>query len=770
MVPLAMLFFMPRRRRVLLLSSLCIAIFFAGMYYFRSTQYEASDGDLRSYNDRGVVEIRGRASSPPEIGPTSTRISLSCSGIRQGLEWLPVSGTAMLTVPRYPAYRYGDVLIATGELRGRPQAGPASSNESAYWDDLANHEVFSTMFYPEVELTTRGHGGGPTYWLFAARENLSRTLARVLPEPQASLAQGIALGMRSSIPADLKTDFARTGTTHLLAISGVNLTIVAGILVTIALRLFGRRHYVYIWLTIGIVWLYTFLTGAGAPVVRAAIMLTLFLTADLLGRQRSAVIALAVAAAIMTALRPGTLRDPSFQLSFAAMAGLIFVFPPLQSLSGSVLDRIPGDKVRALCSLLADSLGISLAAVIATLPLTTHYFGAFSWLGPLATFVTMPAMSAIIVTSVLAGTLGLAIPAIGLAVAWLAWLPLSYMILTVSALAAVPGTSLQVGPISTTLVIASYTSLVGLVVFYREHRRVLRFGRKVAMTISTLPARWVVPPLAVTALLAWLIFATMPDNNLHVSFLDVGQGDAILIEKGNRQILVDGGPGPQAVMVELSKRMPFWDRSIDLAILTHPDADHLGGLVEVVKRFNVTRVAAASLSDNSALFREWQTVVESMPGGQHSAASGQSISLGKDVSLSVLNPDSAGPANAGDSLNTRSIVLRLVMGKVSFLLTGDLDTDGERALVTQGADLNSTVLKIGHHGSLSSTSDALLAVAAPRAAVISVGKANTYGHPNQDVLSRLTQKLGVENVYRTDERGTIEFITNGERLWVKTAR
>ena len=131
---------------------------------------------------------------------------------------------------------------------------------------------------------------------------MSRTLARLLPEPQASLAQGIALGVRANIPTDLKADFVRTGTAHLLAISGVNLTIVAGILVTITLRLFGRRRYAYIWVTLAVVWLYTCLTGAGAPVVRAAIMLTFFLAADLLGRQRSAVIALVLAAAIMAAV------------------------------------------------------------------------------------------------------------------------------------------------------------------------------------------------------------------------------------------------------------------------------------------------------------------------------------------------------------------------------------------------------------------------------------------------------------------------------------
>ena len=204
------------------------------------------------------------------------------------------------------------------------------------------------------------------------------------------------------------------------------------------------------------------------------------------------------------------------------MAGLVFVFPPLQSMSETAIDRIlPEGRRRTLCNAFADSLGVSVAAVITTLPLTAYYFGVFSWVGPLATFVTMPAMSAIVITSIIAGASGLMVLAVGQAVAWLAWLPLSYLMLAVGAFAAVPGASLHVGTISGTAVIASYGFLGLLTLVYHQHDRIVHLGRRLAQAISRLPVKWVAPPLCVIALMAWLLFASMPDNNLHVSFLKV---------------------------------------------------------------------------------------------------------------------------------------------------------------------------------------------------------------------------------------------------------
>ena len=767
--PVVTSLFFPRTRRLLALSSVCIAALFAGVLCSRSVQSSSGDDRLQTYNGTGEVTIEGYVSRAPELGRESTQISLSAMKIAPEGTRLDVSGTALVTVPRYPAHRYGDILIVTGELIGRPRAAISSTNESAYWDYLANQDIHSAMFYPEVEVAPGFEGWAPLRWLYASRDSLVRMLERVLPEPQAALAEGITLGIRANIPSDLKTDFTRTGTAHLLAISGVNLTIVAGMLVILTVRLFGRRHYPHIWLTLIIIWLYTWLTGMGAPVVRAAIMVTVFLAAELLGRQRSAFIALLLAAAIMAGINPTLLFDASFQLSFAAMAGLVFVFPLLQSLGDKLVERAPEGRPRALCASVAASFEVSLAAVVATWPLTAHYFGIFSWVGPAATFFAMPVMPAIIATTMGAAVFGLVFLPLGQAVAWLAWLPLSYLMLVVTRFGALSAASSAV-VISTPLV-AGYYAVLALITYSCYRRgQLVAFAERIAFAICRLPVKWVVPPLSVAALLAWLTFLSMPDNNLHVSFLDVGQGDAILIEKGSLQVLIDGGPDPQPVIVEMSKKMAFWDRNIDMVILTHPDADHLGGLVEVLKRYRVQKIVATNVTDDSPLFEEWQDLVQSRPGRFCAAGAGQTISLGADVSLSVLSPDPTAVSEGPSSLNEGSVVVRMAMGDVSFLLTGDLPTGSEDELIMERAHLSSTVLKVAHHGSATSTGEAFLDVVRPQVAVISVGKDNNYAHPNEDVLARLGQEVGVKNIYRTDQQGTIEFITDGRRLWVRTQR
>jgi competence protein ComEC len=201
-------------------------------------------------------------------------------------------------------------------------------------------------------------------------------------------------------------------------------------------------------------------------------------------------------------------------------------------------------------------------------------------------------------------------------------------------------------------------------------------------------------------------------------------------------------------------------------VLTHPHADHLTGLVEVLKRYQVERALYPDSGDQSPLYREWQGLV-----GEESQATiaraGEEIDLGDGVIIEVLNPPVPPLAGTESDTDNNGVVLRLTDGRVSFLLTADIQREGEIGLLAQQAELGSTVLKIAHHGSKTSTIPEFLAEVSPAAAVISVGE-NSFGHPSGEVIGRLEQKLGAANIYRTDKQGTIEFITDGERLWVRT--
>jgi len=285
------------------------------------------------------------------------------------------------------------------------------------------------------------------------------------------------------------------------------------------------------------------------------------------------------------------------------------------------------------------------------------------------------------------------------------------------------------------------------------------------------PKKWLIPVLLLIAILVWSVALTMPDNKLHVTFLDVGQGDAILIQTPNHQnILIDGGPDPQKINLELSKKLPFWDRTIDLVISTQPQADHITGLVEVLQRYKVKWVLESGVTYDSYIYKEWLNLIEEKQINREIATAGQVIDSGSGIEIEVLNPPAKLFQETSDDVDNNGVVIRLSWGKVSFLFTADIRNEAEFELVSQRANLKSTVLKVAHHGSKTSTSPQFLAAVDPEIAVISVGGNNTFGHPSPEVVERLVNRLSEEKVYRTDKKGTIEFITDGERLWVKTER
>jgi len=726
LIPLSLLFFLRQHRKLIILSSLCLIALFGSASYFQSSLPSADENYLQFYNEKGTVEIRGMVNADPEVRDKSTHLRLSAKEIKLDKGWQEASGTALLFVPRYPTYSYGDVLQVTGKLETPPRL-----DDFDYQDYLAHQGIYSTMLYPEIEISATGKGSKPLEWVYSVRNRLSQTLTQVLPEPQASLAQGIILGIRGNIPSSVNTDFIYSGTAHLLAISGLHLSIVAGILLSIGIWLFGRRHYIYIWLPLVTIWLYVLITGMHAPVIRGAIMASLFLTAELLGRQRSAITALAFAAAVMVGISPQILWTASFQMSFLAMAGLIFIFPPLQAIGRKAVKATLGEDRPgvSMANIITDSFSVTLGAIIAVWPLIAYYFGIISFVGPLATFLALPALPGIIITGALAGGLGFIALPVAQGIGWLAWLFLSYLLLVVNGFAALPLSSIEVGSTSTTLIWVYYPALAIALWLISNRQKLadlmpqatagLKSGVSKAFTpVSRLPKKWVIPPLLVIAVLVSFTAATLPDDNLHISFLDVGQGDAILIQTpAHQDILIDGGPSPQAIGLGLSQKMPFWDRTIDLLVLTHPHTDHITGLIEVLHRYQVKQVVYLDLGYDSPIYDEWLSIIKEKGIKCTIVQAGQQIDLGGGAVMKVVNPQIPLLANTESDIDNNGVVLELSMGNISFLLTADIWQEAEFELINHRAIRQSTVLKVAHHGSNTSTTAEFLAVVSPQLAV-----------------------------------------------------
>jgi len=270
---------------------------------------------------------------------------------------------------------------------------------------------------------------------------------------------------------------------------------------------------------------------------------------------------------------------------------------------------------------------------------------------------------------------------------------------------------------------------------------------------------------------------SLPDQNLHLIFCDVGQGDAILIIKGTTQVLIDGGPG-EKVLGCLSNHLPFWDKDLEMVILTHPEYDHITGLVSVIERYSVKQLSSNSLLAESGVFNNFREKVVERKIPVFSPKAGEKIKIG-NLEMEILfpleklgneivwksgeNPQVLGLSTYTGNFNETAIVSLLEFGNFRALLTGDIgaEQEGEIAQELEGVD----ILKVAHHGSKYSTSEEFLEKIKPALAVISVGASNRYGHPTSEVLERL-RNLGVE-ILRTDINGEIEVVSDGKSWYTK---
>jgi len=259
--------------------------------------------------------------------------------------------------------------------------------------------------------------------------------------------------------------------------------------------------------------------------------------------------------------------------------------------------------------------------------------------------------------------------------------------------------------------------------------------------------------LALSLILAGIIFYSARQE-LRVIFLDIGQGDAILIERGSNQILIDGGPSGQRLLEKLGKYVPFWDRKIEVVIATHPDADHIGGLIDLMRTYQIGTLMDTQIQSDSQVYKKYRELIDLKKMNEIEGVAETNLKIGDNSEMKIMRPAKNYNPNEKDN-NLNSIVARLSFGENSFLFTGDMPSEGEQSLIKSGENIKSPVLKVGHHGSKYSSGEEYLKAVSPRDAIISVGANNKYGHPAPEIIERL-KNLNV-NIFRTDEKGDIVY-------------
>jgi competence protein ComEC len=545
-------------------------------------------------------------------------------------------------------------------------------------------------------------------WNARVRRFAVDAMREALPPVSAALLAGLLLGERTGLPAEVDTAFRRAGVYHVLAVSGFNVALVASTAWAIlALARVPRRLTSLA--AIAVVLGFAAVVGTQPSVLRATIMAVLVLGALLLEREAAVLNSLALAALVILALRPNDLRDPGFQLSFAATAGI-------------VLAPIPRQPVLA-------ALAVSAAAQLAVLPIALAHFNQVSTIGVVANLAVVPLAG----LATILGLVAVAVAALTPLVAgWLfaaVWPVLLLLRWTVALAAAVPGAVVHL-PAPGAPAIACYAGALalGLTAWHLRTTR-LRAARRMALAAGALAL--------ISALLTLWPALRPADGRLRVSVLDVGQGDAIVIEgPDGRTVLVDAGAGGP-YRLDAGERVvaPFlWSRGVlrlAAVVVTHPDVDHAGGMAAVRELFTVREA--------------WDGAPERGP-----------LALGG----ALVTPLQAAAAGRNDAAR----VLRLEFGRMAMLLTSDIEGPGEHALVISGAPLGAAVLKVPHHGSRTSSSPELLGAVRPSIAIVSVGVRNAYGHPDAGVLDRLT--AAGADVYRTDRDGAILLESDGRTLEV----
>jgi competence protein ComEC len=343
----------PRAR----VGALCVLFLVAGAGRFLLAVPRFDETSLATYNDAGWVTLEGVAVGELDEREyyTNLRVRTERLTLPSGAE-IEVDGLALVKADRYPERRYGDRVLIEGMLETPPVL-----EDFSYKDYLARQGIHSLVRHAEVTLLTERQASPILYHLYEFKRHAQSTIAGILPEPQAALLTGILLGVETGIPANLMDDFAATGTTHIIAISGFNITIVSGIFFGLAQRLSGKKRA--FWIAAAGIAIYTILVGASAAVVRAAAMGILYMIAIRLGRSTYAPASLAAAALVMTLLNPHTLWDVGFQLSFAATVGLVLYTEPLEQVFEQALGRITTvERAKKIVGLISEALLVTLAA------------------------------------------------------------------------------------------------------------------------------------------------------------------------------------------------------------------------------------------------------------------------------------------------------------------------------------------------------------------------------------------------------------------------
>ncbi len=597
------------------------------------------------------------------------------------------------------------------------------------------------------------------------RDHIRNFLETETSSPSSAIFEALVLGEQGNIPEEVKEVFIRTGIAHLLAISGDHLGVVAFLSFSLLIWILKRSEWLLLsisvkkWaaaLTLPCILLYTFIAGGGISVIRATIMVITFFLAILLNRNRNLLHTLLLAAFLILIFSPPSLFDVSFQLSFLAVLSILYLVPRLlQALKREEL--IPPQKTSwggTTWKYIKLSFLVTVVATLGTAPIVVLHFNRISPIGLVTNLFAIPWVGFLVVPlSLIASLLSFFFHPLATLLIQINSFFMAILLRVVTFFASLPFASLF---ISTPTVIEMM--LFYLFLFFVVY---LRKGRTVRYLLIGIGAAFV------SNVLFWNVKGSF-QKDLVMTFIDVGQGDSILIEfpKGERMLIDGGGLVDDRFDIGKNVIAPFlWKkkiRRVDYLVLTHPDPDHLKGLNFIASHFSIGQFWDNGLRPNSESYDQFQNTLLRKKIKRVSINDKTPLQMIHGVHISFYNPPVLEkfhkPHRRQSFFNNSSLVMKLRFKKTTILLTGDVE----------GYPLKTDIFKIPHHGSASSSSSPFIERVKPAYAILSVGERNRGKLPHPEVLKRV-EEVGAK-IFRTDQQGAITVITDGEKIKVKTYR
>jgi competence protein ComEC len=767
-----------------------------------------SSQTVRRFPDGAHVTLEGWLVQEPEHevgGRTHLYIEVQYGGL-SALPMMPATGLVRVTALGAEKFRAGDKLRVWGKIRFPRNDGDEDEFDYQAW--LMRQGIAATLVATSSRVRSPpsiviiGHREiFPASLLQAVRERIATFVDVTLRYPENGELRALIIGDRGGIDERLREPFALTGMAHLLVISGLHLGCIAtGVFLLArlvmaafpALIALGYANKIAAGAAVGVVSAYTAIAGGHISTIRAFVMVLTFGFAIMLDRSRELLASLALAALIICFAIPGSTADIGFQLSFASVGVILLGMRRFSAwwrwhYANPLGVRTEGSHTISAAKWVCGYIAVSFWAMIGTAPLTAFHFNQFSLVGVVANAVVVPIMGFGVVVCGLLAAAGSFI-----------YLPLASGLLIMAARFAALGTSLArwfvkwpfawmrtFTPTPVEIVIVYGFILLWLsaplagadVLNAMRRRRFVRPDSDANRRAGNAdPSAWAgrwrggVGAVLTAALLldaGWWIYQRYFNSELRVTFLSVGEGDAAVVHfPGARVMLIDGGGGFRGTF-DPGERIvaPYlWSHKImhlDYVALSHPDRDHFGGLIFIVRNFRPAQFWAAGADSEDTTYDELLDAVEASGARQWLCDS-----AARPMTIAGVSVRCVGPLHGIPHLkhNNSSMVLRMAYGRESFLFAGDVEAKGERELVATTADLHATILKVPHHGShTSSTADFIEAVR-PEVAVISLGYLNRFHFPAPEIVRRYHDD-GVE-VLRTDDDGAISVVagTNGYRL------